>query len=73
MAYTQNDLDQLDAAIASGELTASYNGRMVTHRSIDDLLKARAHVLRVLQAQGGARRAPTFGGASYSLANFNNQ
>lgn len=72
MAYTQNDLDQLDAAIASGELTVSYSGRTVEHRSIDDLLKARAHVLRVLQAQAGTRRAPTFGGASYSLANFNN-
>lgn len=71
MAYTQNDLDHLDAAIASGELMVSYGGRTITHRSVDDLLKARAHVQRVLQAQAGARRAPTFGGSAYALASFN--
>ena len=30
MALTQADLDALDATIASGTLTATYNGRTVT-------------------------------------------
>ena len=41
MAYTQTDLDNIDAAIASGELRVQVDGRDITYRSIDDLIKAR--------------------------------
>ncbi len=41
MAYTQTDLDNVKAAIASGELSVESNGKKVVFRSIDDLLKAR--------------------------------
>lgn len=44
MAFTQSDLDAVNAAIASGELTVSHNGRTVTYRSMDDLMKARATI-----------------------------
>ncbi len=44
MAFTQTDLDAIDAAIASGELTVKSNGREVTYRSMSDLLKARSTV-----------------------------
>lgn len=43
MAFTQNDLTAIDAAIASGELTVrTADGRMVTLRSLAELLQARA-------------------------------
>ena len=42
MAFTQQDLAAIDAAIASGELTIrGADGRMVTLRTMDELLKAR--------------------------------
>lgn len=51
MALSKNDLDNLDAAIATAELTVEVQGRRVTYRSMDDLLKARAHVASTLLAQ----------------------
>ena len=39
MAFSTADLDSINAAIASGELTVSVQGRSVTYRSLDDLLK----------------------------------
>lgn len=60
----------LDLAIASGELSVSFNGRTVTYQSMDALLKARDHVVRVLQQQAAPRR-PSFGGRSYALSSFN--
>ena len=45
MSWVQADLDALEAAIASGELTVQYQDRRVTYRSIDELMQARA-VLR---------------------------
>lgn len=41
MAYTQAQLDGLDAAIASGTLRVSYEGKTVEYRSMDELLRAR--------------------------------
>jgi hypothetical protein len=40
---TQTNLDAINTAIASGELTVrAPNGSMVTYRTMDELLKARA-------------------------------
>ncbi|MDP3651056.1 MAG: hypothetical protein Q8R67_05165 [Rhodoferax sp.] len=41
MAFTQTDLDAVNAAIASGELKIEVAGRMVMYRSIDELIKSR--------------------------------
>lgn len=41
MAVTQQDIDNLNTAIASGERVVVLNGQSVTYRSIDDLIKAR--------------------------------
>jgi hypothetical protein len=41
MAVTQADIDRLNAAIRSGEQTVTYNGRSVTFRSVEQLMKAR--------------------------------
>mgnify|MGYP000039877864 CR=1 FL=1 len=59
MAVTQTDIDALDAAIANSELRVEIDGRSVTYRSMDDLLKARAHLSNVVAATGAstARRA----------------
>lgn len=70
MPITQQDIDNLDAAIVSGELTVSFQGRTVTMQSTDALLKARAHAAKVLQQQLSPQAAPTFGGLRVSLANF---
>lgn len=60
MAFTQSDLDAIDAAIASGELTVSHNGRTVTYRSMDDLIKARDRIGNAIAGQSGSRRGVTY-------------
>lgn len=45
MAFTSADLEAIDRAIASGELTIrSADGKMVTMRSMDELLAAKATI-----------------------------
>jgi hypothetical protein len=41
MAFTQQNLDALEQAIATGTLSIEYNGKRITYRSVADLLKAR--------------------------------
>jgi hypothetical protein len=48
MALTQTDLDNLDAAIATGELEVESQGRRVKYRSIADLIDARKHIASML-------------------------
>lgn len=52
MAYTVTDLTNLEAAIATGQLTVKYDGKEITYRSIDDLIKARDFVRGELIAAG---------------------
>jgi hypothetical protein len=56
MAFTQADLDALDAAIASGELSVGYGDRRVTYRSLDELLRAREIMARALGLTTAAPR-----------------
>lgn len=56
MAFTQTDLDNINAAIATGELTVEVNGRRVTYRSVDDLLKARSAIQSDLAAASAGNR-----------------
>lgn len=51
MPYTQADLDAVQAAIASGEMTVRSNGREVTYRSITELQKAEAAIRTDLAGQ----------------------
>ena len=39
MAYTQADLDAIEEALRGGVQTVSYEGKSVTYRSLDDLLR----------------------------------
>ena len=64
MALTQDDLDALDEAIASGELTVKIDGREVTYRSVSALMQSRRHVCRVLAGRAGRRPDPFAGYAT---------
>jgi len=56
MAFTESDLQSVNTAIASGELTVKVAGREVTYRSLDDLLKARAAITSdIAAARAGGR------------------
>lgn len=44
MAYTQTDIDNLETAIARGELKVTVADREVTYRSVADLKEALAFV-----------------------------
>ena len=50
MAVSQQDIDNLNSAIASGERVVMLNGQSVTYRSIDDLIKARNDLRNELRA-----------------------
>lgn len=56
MAFNQTDLDNINAAIATGELTVEVGGRKVTYRSMDDLMKARSLIQSELPTGVGHRR-----------------
>ncbi|MCG7551561.1 hypothetical protein [Pseudoalteromonas sp. Of7M-16] len=61
MALSKDDLDALDEAIASGELTVKINGREVTYRSVGELMKSRRHVVSVLARKIGRKANPLRG------------
>lgn len=55
MAFTQTDLASIDAAIASGELTVrTADGKLVTLRSMNELLKARDAIASSLSQQASS-------------------
>lgn len=54
MAFTQTDLDAVNAAVASGELKIEVAGRMVMYRTIDELIKARDIISAELAATATA-------------------
>lgn len=56
MSFTPTDLQNINAAIATGELSVEVNGRRVVYRSVDDLIKAR-NLMQAEIAAGGASPA----------------
>ena len=68
MAFTIQDLAEIEAAIASGELTIrAADGKTVTLRTMDELLKARDVIRAAMPpASGSARRVYP----SHQLADF---
>lgn len=68
MAFTSQDLAAIDSAITSGELTIrAADGKQVTYRTIDELLKARALVAQSVAAQANPQRPA---GPRHLLASF---
>lgn len=67
MAYTQSDLDALDAQIADANLMVQMGDRRVQRRTIDELMKQRAFVASHLQAATNtARTYPRFQTATFN-------
>lgn len=62
MAFTQEQLDAIDAAIAGGTLRVKHGEKEITYRSMDELLKARAAI--ATGVNGG--RVPRFQLADFS-------
>ena len=52
MAFTTTDLDRIERAIATGELTVTVDGETVTYRSVSDLTKARDMIRGALESSG---------------------
>lgn len=48
MAFSQAQLDAIEDAIASGSMSVSYEGKSVTYRSLDDMLRVRAIIRSAL-------------------------
>jgi hypothetical protein len=42
--YTQADLDSLDRAIATGQLSVQFGDRRIQYRTMDEMLQARRHI-----------------------------
>ncbi len=56
MAVTQQDIDNLNTAIASGVRSATVGGQTVTYGTIEALIMARNDLAAQLLAQQGYRR-----------------
>lgn len=54
MAFTVEDVESLNAAIASGELSVMIDGRQVTYRSVSELLKAKNHIIQSMKKKRSA-------------------
>lgn len=50
--FTVTQLEAIEAAIGSGELTVEYDGKKVTYRSMADLKAARDLIKAELEASG---------------------
>lgn len=61
MAYTTEQLEELERLIASGESSAAYQDRRIGWRSLQDLIRLRDEMRREL----GASSAPRFVQAVY--------
>lgn len=66
MAFTQTDLDAVNAAVASGELSVEVAGRRIIYRSVDDLIKARNLITSELASAASAGTSSVRRG-SYSV------
>lgn len=53
MSFTREDLESINGAIASGELTVVIDGQTITYRSIKELKEAKSHILAALRPKRG--------------------
>ena len=60
MSFTIDDLNAIEQAIASGELTDISEGRQVTYRSMLDLMRARDVIRKELQQAGTLTKKKRF-------------
>lgn len=69
MAYTQTDVDNLERAIAMGELKVKLADREVTYRSLDDLKGALAFIEGRIAKQAVPSTGPRHQLADFSESN----
>ena len=55
MAVTQADIDNLNAAIASGVRSVTLGGQTVTYSTVDALIKARDDLVKQISVGSGQR------------------
>ena len=61
MAFTQDDLDSIREAIATGEKSVRFaDGKSVTYRSLNELMKAEQLIAKTFQADTGTRPRRAF-------------
>lgn len=70
MAFTLTQLNALETAMASGQLSVNYDGKSITYRSVDDLIKARNLVRAELMASGLLGQMPLSNRGPGSLTTF---
>lgn len=56
MAFTQTQLDALETAIATGSLEASFDGKHVKYRSLDEMMRIRETIRGALGLSGTTKR-----------------
>lgn len=61
MALSQSDLDALDLAIARGTLSVEFDGRKHVYQTTSQLITARDHVARIVNARPQNRGPQVFG------------
>lgn len=67
MPFTQTDLDAVNKALASGELSVrSSDGKQLTYRSVDELLKAKGVIEAELASNSLPRPYPRYQVADFS-------
>jgi hypothetical protein len=64
MAYTAAQLTALESAIASGALTVRYADKMVTYRSLDEMLSLQRVMTADITPPATATTACTYGAFS---------
>jgi len=57
MAFTVDQLNAIDNAIASGKLKVAFNGREVVYRSMSDLKSARDLIRQELMQSGAIQKS----------------
>lgn len=61
MAYTQTDLDRINAALASGNLTVRSGNDQVTYQSVDEMMRVKRLIgAELAQASGQKRMHPRY-------------
>lgn len=58
---TIDDLNTIDEAIASGELSVKIDGKEITYRSMNDLMLARRTIQKSIARAAGVTRHPMSG------------
>ena len=61
MAYTQQDLDNLRAAMASGVLRTKFRDQEVQYRSLDEMKQLERDMVKAIGTAPTTRVYPTYG------------